>query len=187
MQHMPDLHASDEEGELAEEAWWNQHPEQLDNGHPFVEQDLPPELGDELHQVHEVAGGGWDYDNLEPDAADAPQLQLQIGENVPHAAAQEQVAAADPIAEEDHQHQPPAIEDQFNGANEVLGVPAQPGTARWLRENANEPVVEGGKPVMVVVFSMLSILSHKNVHKETFDMIMAAVNDLLGPGNLWPR
>jgi hypothetical protein len=96
MQHMPDLHASDEEGELAEEAWWNKHPEQLDNEHPFVDQDLPPELGDELHQDHDVAGGGWDCDNLEPDAADAPQLQLQIAEDMPHAAAQEQVAGADP-------------------------------------------------------------------------------------------
>jgi hypothetical protein len=187
LQHVPDLHASDEEDELAEEAWWNQHPEGLENEHPIADNELAPASGDELHQVQDVAGGGGDHENLEPDVADAPQLQVQHGVNVPHAEAQEEVAHVDPIAEQGHQHQPPAMDEHLNGVNEVLGAPAQPGTARWLRENANEPVVEGGKPVMVVVFTMLSILSHKNVHKETFNMIMAAVNELLGPGNLWPR
>jgi hypothetical protein len=111
MQHIPEVH-SDEEDEFAEEAFWNQHPQQLDNEHPIVDADLAPAADHELHQVYCVVGGGWDQENPDPALADAGHVQLQAGENEQHVEAQEQVVDAGLVAEEEHQ--PAAAEEQLD-------------------------------------------------------------------------
>jgi hypothetical protein len=155
--------------ELAEEAFWDPLPIQQGDGHQeaangFPQDDIPHPPHDEgAHHPFQAphAAEGAVADNEQPEVLPGQQQPLPAQEQAPDA----------------------AQEQEQNGAQ--MGH-ARPGTIEWFRQNAAEPVVEGGKPVMVVIFTMLSILSYKNIHKETFDMIMEAVSDLLGP-NHWPR
>jgi hypothetical protein len=159
----------DTDDELAEEAFWDPLPMQQGAGHQEAANGLPQ------HDIPNLPHDAGAHQPLQgPPAAEAAiadneQQEVLPGQQQP-LPAQEQ--APDVAQEQEH--------------NEAQGAPARPGTIEWFREHAAEPVVEGGKPIMVVIFTMLSILSYKNIHKETFDMIMEAVSDLLGP-NHWPR
>jgi hypothetical protein len=182
MQHTDDMMDTlNEDDELMEEAEWNQLSDDERNGGNPPMGDQEPEQGP--HQLQapngpaeaDVAAGlpqveeAQDFDMQEQQQPEAQAHPIEF-----------EAEAAEPVPQEQ-----PQLEHEM--ANPVPERPAAPGTARWLRENADQPVVQGGKDIMTVIFTMLSILAYKNIHKETFDLVMSAVSDLLPPGNHWPR
>jgi hypothetical protein len=103
-----------------------------------------------------------------PQVEEAQEFDMQEQQQPEAQAHPIDAEAAEPVPQEQ-----PQLEHEMT--NPVPERPAAPGTARWLRENADQTVVQGGKDIMTVIFTMLSILAYKNIHKETFDLVMSCL------------
>lgn len=170
----------EEEAAILEAADWDPPSEGEGDDWDMLQNGEPPEEGQQQHL--QPLNGDEAADNaVEQDHADVLEVEGEQAQEEP-AGQHEQVHD-----EELPPHAAALQPQQQQMVNAVQQRPAAPGTVRWLQENADQPVVPGGKDIMTVIFTMLSILSYKNIHKETFDLVMSAVNDLLPPGNHWPR